>query len=438
MTAPATGGAGSSDFPRVLTSTWEIPDSWSYEIYREHGGYQALAKALREMKPDDVVNEVKTSGLRGRGGAGFPTGTKWGFVPKESKRPKYVAINADEGEPGTFKDRELLARDPNRMVEGALLTAYAIGSSDVYVYVRGEFFAEIKKVEYAVEQAYKHGWAGRNVKGSPFSCEIRITKGAGAYICGEETAMLSSLEGWKGWPKLKPPFPAVQGLFGGPTVVNNVETVAAVPWIVTHGGKAYAAIGTEKSTGTRLYGASGRVKKPGVYELPMGYNLKKFVDVVCGGLSGPRRLKAVIPGGSSTPIVTAEEAERVGLDHESLATVGSSLGTGAVIALDEGDCMVRTLSTFQNFYAHETCGQCSPCREGVPWIAKICRRIEKGNAEPDEVDLLLRICDQMMGKTICAFADGAGMPVVSYLKKYRSEFELHIQNRGCPYPAWGG
>jgi NADH-quinone oxidoreductase subunit F len=249
--------------------------------------------------------------------------------------------------------------------------------------------------------------------------------------------MLTSIEGYKGWPKLKPPFPAVKGLFGGPTVVNNVETVAALPWIVINGGKAYAAIGTEKSTGTRLYGASGRVNKPGVYELPMGWNIRRFIDESCGGIPNNKKLKYVIPGGSSTPVVLADEAEKVGLDHESLATVGSSLGTGAVVVLDETDCIVRTLSVLQNFYAHESCGQCSPCREGVPWIAKICRRIEKGNAEKDEVDLLLRICDQMMGKTICAFADGAGFPVVSYLKKCRGEFEAHIRNKGCPYPAWG-
>ena len=425
------------DFPKILTSTWAKPDAWKYESYVESGGYVALKKMLKEMKPDDVINEVKTSGLRGRGGAGFATGVKWGFVPKDSKKPKYVAINADEGEPGTYKDRELLGKDANRMIEGALITAYAIGAHDVYVYVRGEFFAELERVKYAIEQAYKNGHAGKNIHGSGWDCEIRWTKGAGAYICGEETAMLTSLEGYKGWPKLKPPFPAVVGLFGGPTIINNVETVAALPWIINNGGKAYAAIGTEKSTGTRLYGASGRVNKPGVYELPMGYNLGKFVHEVCGGVPNGKKVKCVIPGGSSTPIVTADEYQKVGLDHESLATVGSSLGTGAVIVLDESDCLVRTLSVFQNFYAHETCGQCSPCREGVPWIAKICRRIEKGNAEPDEVDLLLRICDQMMGKTICAFADGAGFPVVSYLKKYRSEFELHIKNKGCPYPAWG-
>jgi NADH-quinone oxidoreductase subunit F len=425
------------DFPRILTSTWHLPDSWKYEVYRAHGGYKALEKALKEMKPDDLINEVKTSGLRGRGGAGFPTGMKWSFVPKESKKPKYVAINADEGEPGTFKDRELIGRDANRIVEGAILTAYAIGSHDVYIYCRGEFFRELDRFQYAVDQAYANGWAGKGIAGTDWYCDVRITKGAGAYICGEETAMLTSLEGSKGWPKLKPPFPALQGLFGGPTTVNNVETVAAVPWIVMNGGKAYASIGTEKSTGTRLYGASGRVNKPGVYELPMGYNLKKFVHEVAGGVPGGKRVKCIIPGGSSTPLVTEAEYGNVGLDHESLATVSSSLGTGATIVLDETDCLVRTLSVFQNFYAHESCGQCSPCREGVPWIANICRRLEAGTAEAAEIDQLLRICDQMMGKTICAFADGAGFPVVSYLKKYRSEFDLHIKNKGCPYPAWG-
>ncbi len=425
------------DFPRVLTATWKNPESWTMEVYLESGGYQALEKAIKTIKPDDLIAEVKTSGLRGRGGAGFSTGMKWSFVPKESKKPKYVAINADEGEPGTFKDRELIGRDPNRIVEGALLTAWAIGSRDVYIYIRGEMFREYDRLQYAVDEAYKRNYAGKNILGLGWDCDVRVTKGAGAYICGEETAMLSSLEGSKGWPKLKPPFPALQGLFGGPTTVNNVETVAAVPWIVMSGGAAYAKIGTEKSTGTRLYGISGRINKPGLYELPMGFNVGKFIHEIAGGVPNGKKVKHVIPGGSSTPVLTADEYQTVGLDHESLATVSSSLGTGAVIVLDETDCLVRVLSTFQNFYAHESCGQCSPCREGVPWIAKICRRIEKGNAETDEIDQLLRICDQMMGKTICAFADGAGFPVVSYLKKYRNEFDLHIKNKGCPYPAWG-
>ena len=433
---PVFVGETPGDFPRILTGTWKDPDSWTIESYLKAGGYEGLKKALT-MKPDDVIADVKTSGLRGRGGAGFPTGMKWGFVPKESKKPKYVAVNADEGEPGTFKDREIIARDPNKIVEGAIIAAWAIGANEVYVYCRGEFFREAERFQYAIDAAYEKGFAGANVMGSGWRCDVRMTRGAGAYICGEETAMLTSLEGSKGWPKLKPPFPAVQGLFGGPTIVNNVETCAALPWILVNGGAAYAKIGTEKSTGTRLYGISGRIEKPGLYELPMGFNVGTFIHEVAGGVPNGKRVKYVIPGGSSTPVLLADEYTKVGLDHESLATVQSSLGTGAVIVLDETDCLVRTLSVFQNFYAHETCGQCSPCREGVPWVAKIVRRIEKGNAEPEEIDQVLRIADQFMGKTICAFADGAGFPIVSYLKKARAEFEQHIRNRGCPYPSWG-
>jgi NADH-quinone oxidoreductase subunit F len=433
---PAYFGDSPGDFPRILTGTWKDPDAWTIESYLKSGGYEGLKKALT-MKPDDIIADVKTSGLRGRGGAGFPTGMKWSFVPKESKKPKYVAVNADEGEPGTFKDREIIARDPNKIVEGAIIAAFAIGASDVYIYCRGEFFREAERFQYAIDAAYEKGFAGDNVMGSGWKCHVRMTRGAGAYICGEETAMLTSLEGSKGWPKLKPPFPAVQGLFGGPTIVNNVETCAALPWILVNGGAAYAKIGTEKSTGTRLYGISGRIAKPGLYELPMGFNVGQFIHEVAGGVPNNKKVKYVIPGGSSTPILLADEYMKAGLDHESLASFKSSLGTGAVIVLDETDCLVRTLSVFQNFYAHETCGQCSPCREGVPWVAKICRRIEKGNAEMEEIDQVLRIADQFMGKTICAFADGAGFPIVSYLTKAKGEFESHIRNKGCPYPAWG-
>ncbi|MBW1872689.1 MAG: NADH-quinone oxidoreductase subunit NuoF, partial [Deltaproteobacteria bacterium] len=354
---------------KVLSARFETADSMSLATYQADGGYTALKKAL-EMKPEEVIEVVKASGLRGRGGAGFPAGLKWSFVPKESDKPKYLCVNADEGEPGTFKDRYIMELDPHAIIEGSAITCYAFGSNVAYIYVRGEFKLPIKRLEQALAEARQAGLVGKNVLESGFDFEMWVHPGAGAYICGEETALIESNEGHRGMPRLKPPFPAVVGLFGGPTVVNNVETLAFVPHIINKGADWFAGLGPEKNGGTKLYGVSGHVKKPGIYELPMGTPLREIIYDHCGGIRNDRELKAVIPGGSSTPVLTADEID-VNMDFDSLAKIGSMLGSGAIIVMDQTTCMVRAITRLGKFYAHESCGQCSPCREGVPWIHKI-------------------------------------------------------------------
>ncbi len=406
-------------------------DSHTLEVYKSGGGYRAFEKTLKEMTPEKLIDEIKASGLRGRGGAGFPTGMKWSFVPKDSPKPKYVVCNADESEPGTFKDRLLIEKDPHAIIEGTALAAYAIRSHTAFIYIRGEFAFGAKVLQTAIEEAYQAGYLGKNILGAGYDLDIILHRGAGAYICGEETGLLSSLEGGRGWPKVKPPFPATHGLFGCPTVVNNVETLAAIPWIVDRGAAKYAAIGTEKSKGTKLLSVSGHVSKPGVYEVEMGYPLKRFLEEDCGGVRNGKKLKGLIPGGSSMPVLRADEIEPVRLDYESLQAAGTMLGSGGMIVMDDSTCMVRAAWNVARFYAHESCGQCSPCREGCHWMEKIFRRIENGQGTKDDLDLILSVSGNIMGNTICPLGDAAAMPAGAFIKKFRDEFEAHITEKRC-------
>ena len=393
--------------------------------YRKFGGYETLAKALK-MQPQQVLDEVKASGLRGRGGAGFPTGTKWGFLPKNNE-PRYLLCNADEGEPGTFKDRLMMERAPHQLIEGMIISSFAINSNKSYIYVRGEYFYPIKVLEKALREAYDAGLLGNNILGSGFNHDMDIYSGAGAYICGEETGMISSLEGLKGQPKLKPPFPAIQGYLHKPTIVNNVETLAAVVPILKDGAAAYKKNGTEKSPGTKFFSLSGNVQKPGNYEVPLGYSMADMINKLGGGMRPGRKLKAVIPGGSSAPVMTAEEAMKSTLDYECLAQMGTMLGSGAIIVLDDSQCMVDCLANLTHFYHHESCGQCTPCREGTGWLDKIVHSILSGRGRLQDIDLLLKVADNMKGRTICALSDAAALPVISFVSKFRDEFEYYVR-----------
>ncbi len=417
----------------VLTKNWGLPNSHTLEVYLETGGYQALRKALGEMTPEQVIDEVKRSNLRGRGGAGFPTGMKWGFVPRDKPGPRYIVVNADESEPGTFKDKYILERDPHLMLEGMAIAAYAIGANVAFIYVRGEYFNYARIVERAIAEAYQRGFLGKNILGSGFSLEVHLIRGAGAYICGEETALLESIEGKKGWPRNRPPFPAIVGLYGGPTVINNVETLACVPHIIARGAEWFASLGYGRSGGTRLFAVSGHVERPGVYEASIGITCRELI-ALAGGVAGGRKLKAVIPGGSSAPVLAAEEVD-VRMDFDSLMAVGSMAGSGGVIVMDETTCMVKALWRIARFYAHESCGQCTPCREGTGWLVKVLNRVLAGRPRPDDADNLNLIAGQMMGTTICALADGAAMPVQSFVRKFRREFDYHIEHRKCDVEA---
>jgi NADH-quinone oxidoreductase subunit F len=416
---------------KVLLRNIDVPDSHTVAVYRSRGGYRAWEKVVKDFKREQLIDEVKASGLRGRGGAGFPTGMKWSFVPKDTPKPKYLICNADESEPGTFKDRLLIEKDPHAIIEGTLIAAYAIQSHTAFIYIRGELAFGAKRLEQAVHEAFEAGYIGKNVMGSGYDLDLIVHKGAGAYICGEETALLSSLEGSRGWPKVKPPFPATHGLFGCPTVVNNVETLAALPWIIEHGAAAYAAMGTEKSKGTKLFSVSGHISKPGVYELEMGYPFMKFLEEDCGGVPNGKKLKGVIPGGGSMPVLRPEELEKINLDYESVQAAGSLLGSGGVIVMDDSTCMVRAALNLARFFAHESCGQCSPCREGCHWMEKIFHRIEHGEGQRGDLDLILDVSGNIMGNTICPFGDAAAMPAAAFIKKYRGEFEAHIEEKRC-------
>ncbi len=413
----------------VLTKYFHIDEYRHIDTFREYGGYEALTKALK-MTPDEVIEEVKKANLRGRGGAGFPAGVKWGFVPKESPKEKYLVVNADEGEPGTFKDRLIMERGPHLLLEGIVIAAYAIGANVCFIYIRGEFVNQARILEEAISEAYDGGYLGKKILGSAFDLDVYVHRGAGAYICGEETALIESLEGKKGQPRLKPPFPAQVGVFAGPTIVNNVETIADIPYIIAHGGEKFASLGVEKDGGTRLFGLSGYVKKPGIYELPVGTNLKEIIYEHGGGIKDDRDLKAVIPGGSSTPVLRPEEID-VPFSFDSLAGIGTMAGSAAIIVIPAGVCMVKALLILADFYSHESCGQCTPCREGTEWLRKILRRIENGQGREGDLDLILELCDNMMGKTICPLADAAGMPAISFIGKFREEFEHHIREKRC-------
>ncbi|MGB8510476.1 MAG: NADH-quinone oxidoreductase subunit NuoF [Pyrinomonadaceae bacterium] len=403
-----------------------LENSHTLETYRNNGGYEALKRVLDGMSPDDVIAEIKKSALRGRGGAGFPTGMKWGFVPKDSPKPKYVVCNADESEPGTFKDRYLMERDPHMLVEGMLIAAYALGSKATYIYTRGEYRYLIEILDAAIEEARAAGLVGDKILGTDFSCEVYTHTGAGAYICGEETALLNSLEGLRGHPRMKPPFPAVAGLYGCPTVVNNVETLTAVPDIIKMGGEAYQKLGTEKSGGTKVWSVSGHVARPGVYELPMGYaDMEKFIMEDCGGIANGRQLKAVIPGGSSVYIMPASDivGKKVLMDYEGLVAAGSSVGSGGFIVMDDTVDIFESTKNLTEFYKHESCGWCTPCREGTDWLVKVFKRIARGEGRPDDAQLLLDLVDNIEGKSFCPLGDAASWPIQSAIKKFPEDFK---------------
>jgi len=423
---------------KLLLEHIDVPGINTYEVYRSKGGYASVEKALKGMTPDAVTEEVKKSGLRGRGGAGFPTGMKWSFLAKPEGVPRYLVCNADESEPGTFKDRYLMEHIPHLLLEGMITSSYALGAKTSYIYVRGEFFYIIRILEKAIAEAYKNGWLGKNILGTGFDHDIYVHPGAGAYICGEETALLESLEGKRGNPRIKPPFPAVKGLYDCPTVVNNVETISAVVPIVNHGGAAYAEIGIGKSTGTKLISASGHIKKPGVYEIELGVPVEEFIysDAFCGGILHDRKLKAVVAGGSSVPILPADliikttNGEPRLMSYESLAdggfATGTMLGSGGFIVMDESASIVHNLYTFTRFYHHESCGQCSPCREGTGWMEKILHKILDGHGTISDIDLLWDIQRKIEGNTICPLGDAAAWPVASAIRHFRSEFEEYI------------
>lgn len=403
------------------------------EGYRARGGYEAAKKALREMSPDDVVELVKSSGLQGRGGAGFSAGMKWSFMPKDGDKPKYLVCNADESEPGSFKDRILMERAPHKILEGILIGAWATGAEKTFIYVRGEYAHPADVLQKAVDEARADGILGDSVMGTGFAHDVVITRGAGAYICGEETGLLESLEGKKGQPRKKPPFPAQYGAFGMPTTVNNVETFCHAPHILANGAEWFRGFGTEKSPGTMIFGVSGHVERPGLYELPMGTRLDEIVFEHAGGVPNGRKVKGVIPGGMSMPILPAGQLD-VPMANEFLRERKSMLGTGGVIVMDETTCMVRTACVVSYFFRDESCGQCTQCREGTGWIHKICERIERGAGRMEDLDILLDVAGKMEGQTICAFADAAAWPVQGLLRHFRADFEEHVRQKKCPFP----
>ncbi len=417
---------------KLLSEHYDKAGYASLTGYKSFGGYKTFERALLEKKPDEIVHIVKEAGLRGRGGAGFPTGVKWGFLP-DNGEPRYLLCNADEGEPGTFKDRLIMEKAPHQMIEGMLISAYAVKSHKSYIYIRGEYQNSLRIVEKALKEAYSERLLGKNICGSGFHHDMDVYVGAGAYICGEETGMISSLEGKQGRPKLKPPFPAVKGYLGKPTIVNNVETLSAVVVILRDGVKAFRSLGTEKSPGTKLFSVSGQVTKPGNYEVSMGFPLMDLIELA-GGLKPDRKLKAVIPGGSSAPVLTAKECEKARMDFECLSDMGSMLGSGAVIVMDDSCSMVDMLSVIEKFYHHESCGQCTPCREGTGWLSKVIEDILKGRGRVQDLNLIQGISENMMGKTICALSDAAALPAISFVTKFREEFETYIR-KWRPSPA---
>ena len=423
---------------KLLIENVHIPGIETFDVYRKNGGYASVEKALKKMTPEEVVEEVKKSGLRGRGGAGFPTGMKWSFLAKPEGVPRYLVCNADESEPGTFKDRYLMEKIPHLLIEGMITSSYALGANVSYIYIRGEFMYILHILEKAIAEARANGMLGKNILGSGYDLELVVAPGGGAYICGEETALLESLEGKRGNPRMKPPFPAVKGLWGCPTVVNNVETIAAVVPIVNNGGEEYAKIGIERSTGTKLISASGNLVRPGVYEIEMGVTVEEFIygDDYCRGIANGKRLKACIPGGSSVPILpahlvtkTAAGEDRL-MTYESLAdggfASGSMLGSGGFIVFDEDQCIVRNTYTFARFYAHESCGQCSPCREGTGWMEKVLHRLDNGHGTMEDISLLEEINKKIEGNTICPLGDAAAWPVAAAIRHFREEFEWHV------------
>jgi NADH-quinone oxidoreductase subunit F len=411
------------DLPTVLTRLFGIENGHTLAVAKQHGAYETISKTLFDKSQYELIQAVIDSGLRGRGGAGFPTGMKWSFVPRNTGKPVYLVINADEGEPGTFKDRLCMTRDPHLLIEGMICTGYALGVRTAYIYIRGEMLPQIQAVNNALQEAYNAGLLGENIQGSGYSLDIYVHRGAGAYICGEETGLINSLEGFKGQPRLKPPFPAVSGAFAAPTVVNNVETIMAVPYIVKNGAKAYRQWGTDKSPGSKLFSISGDVKKPGVYEIPLGMNYMEFFELA-GGLNG--ELLGCIPGGSSAPVLDAAETAKTTMDYEALAAAKSMLGSGAVTPFNTTRDPVKILESIARFYAHESCGQCTPCREGTGYVDRILKKVAAGKGRDGDIDLIRDLAESYEWTTICAFAPGAAWPVLSFIKKFRSHFDAYI------------
>jgi NADH-quinone oxidoreductase subunit F len=418
---------------RILTRWLDIPDLRRLDVYEAHGGYKALRKALTEMTPEQIINEVKASNLRGRGGAAFPTGVKWSFIPKESKKPVYMCCNADESEPGTFCNRYEIENDPHGIIEGILITCRAVNSHVAYVYMRGEFTVQKRIFDAALAEARAKGYVGQNVMGTDFAVEIYTHRGAGAYICGEESGLLESLEGKRGYPRNRPPFPAIQGAFASPTVVNNIETMHNVPHIIARGADWYRSIGPEKSPGPKIFCLSGHLNKPGIYELTLGIPLKDVIYEVGGGILNGKQLKSVSPGGSSSPVLTADEAMKVNMDFDSVKAAGSMLGTAGVVVMNEDTCMVDALRTMAHFYHHESCGQCTPCREGTGWIEKILIDIEAGRGKLSDLEMIISVANNMEGNTICVLADSLSMPARSIVTKFKDEFVEHIRLGRCPF-----
>jgi NADH-quinone oxidoreductase subunit F len=415
----------------VISRLFGLPNSHTLAVYREHDGYKGLERALREMTADQVIEEVKKSNLRGRGGAGFPAGMKWSFVPKQSAKPKYILCNADESEPGTCKDRPLMELAPHQLIEGIIIAGRAVDSHRGYIYVRGEYRYVLDILDRAIAEAYDAGYLGKNILGSSFDFDLFTHTGAGAYECGEESALMESLEGKRGYPRIRPPFPAVVGLYGSPTVINNVETLSSVPSILHRGADWYSGLGSAKNGGTRMFCISGHVRRPGIYELPMGFNLRRMIDEVAGGIPGGKQLKAVIPGGSSCPLLKAEETD-VAMDFDSLAKAGSMLGSGGVVVIDEDTCMVDLARRIMHFYAHESCGWCIPCREGTAWMSKMLDRFHNGQGQAEDIPLLSELAKNMLGTTFCPLGDAAAMPTISIVKKWTHEFEEHLSGK-CRY-----
>ena len=426
---------------KILLKNIAVPGIRTFEVFRSTGGYRSVEKALKTMSPDEVVEEVKKSGLRGRGGAGFPAGMKWSFIDKKSDKPRYLICNADESEPGTFKDRYLMEKIPHLLIEGMICSCYALGVKTGYIYVRGKYKYIIGILNEAIREAYANGFLGKNILGNSYNLDIHVHSGAGAYICGEETAMIESLEGKRGNPRIKPPFPAVVGLYGGPTVVNNVETLANIGFIVNHGGTEYARYGSGKSTGTKLISACGNINNPGVYEIELGLSVREFLydPQYCGGIKNDKKLKAVIAGGSSVPILPAKLILQTGSGEERLFTYesladggfvsGTMLGSGGFIVYDEDACIVRNTWNLARFYHHESCGQCSPCREGTGWMENVLHRIENGQGRTKDIDLLVSIAAKIEGNTICPLGDAAAWPVASAIRHFRHEFEEHVSHQ---------
>lgn len=408
-----------------MTQKFDLGSLFEIGVYLQQGGYKAVEKALLGMKPAEVMDEVKKANLRGRGGAGFPAGVKWSFVPQKVDKPKYLCVNADEGEPGTFKDRYIMAHNPHLLLEGVIIASYAVGIHSAFIYIRGEYEAIAQRLESAIAEAYKKGYLGKNILGANFDLDVVVHRGAGAYICGEETALLESLEGKRGHPRLKPPFPASIGLFQSPTVINNVETLSNVPFIILNGADWFLKKGLPKDGGTRIFGVSGIVKKPGIYELPLGTNLKKIIFEHAGGMKEGKQLKAVIPGGMSAPILKADEID-LPMDFDSLVDADSMLGSAAIIVIDEETSILEVLKAVAKFYSHESCGQCTPCRIGTSWINKIVKRIGRGEGEKDDIDAIIRLAANIKGKTLCPLGDAAALPILSICQKFRGELEGYL------------